>query len=381
MTTRVRTRLCSVVVTVILVLPIGIFRLQQAVALGMNEVERADREKIGAQEKEPAGEDDADSSKPRIFGLDAGIQGNYSTGVSTSTFYYQPFANIYLKNNYVKFTAGLSRFQDFQLTDGEGEFETVNFTQPKLALSLYPHRVIELFGEYYYSTGDRKHYYRSHEGTAGFLLDFKKVTLGATATKSKTEYHFKSDDRIDKMQIFVKLPYRPVIRTLYYNKRYITRLEDLDVFPELSWFVHHTTSIDTKYEYRENVFEYVPEDYQYHHERYYTHTGRLGVYSEPWRYFSINAGVVAGKDSEEYIIAGGDVGVTFNILDYVMISSTYTPEYYMAPEVNAVLQKFQELVYRRLWGRPKIRNPFLKNSGIGTSFWNHGVSFSVMYTY
>ena len=338
-----------------------------------------------AREEEPA-EDragDEEESKPRVFGFDAGIQGSYSMGISTSSFYCQPFADIYLKHKYVRFTAGLSRFQGYQISDGEGEFETVNFSQPKLALSLYPHRVIEFFGEYYYSTGDKKHYYRSHEGTAGFLLDFEKVTLGATATKSRTEYHFKSDDRKDKSLIVYQSGTVAGLwlRYQYYKKRYITRTEDLDVFPELSWFVHNTTSIDAKYEYRENIFEYVPEDFQYHHERYTTHTGRLGVYSEPWRYFSLKAGVVAGKDSEEYTIAGGDVGVTFNILDYVMISSTYSPEYYMAPEANAVLRKFQDLVYRRIWGRRRISNPFLRESGVGASFWNHGVSFSVMFTY
>ncbi len=337
------------------------------------------REATGTENDEAGGEE----SKPRVFGFNAGIQGSYSTGISTSSFYYQPFVDLYLKHNYVRFTAGMSRFQDMQITDGEGEFETVNFTQPKLALSLYPHRVIELFGEYYYSTGDKKHYYRSHEGTAGFFLDFGKVTLGATATKSRTEYHFKSDDRKDKTSIVYQSGtlFGLWLRYQYYKRRYITRSEDMDVFPELSWFVHHTTSLDAKYEYRETIFEYVPGDFQYHHDRYYTHTGRLGVSSDPWRYFSLRAGVVAGKDSEEYIIAGGDVGVTFNILDYVMITSTYTPEYYMAPETNAVLQTIKDLIYRRLWGRPRIRNPLLRNSGIGTSFWNHGVSFSVVYTY
>lgn len=383
MTITCRARFCSAVLIILLVMPCGIFRLRWAYAQGKNEVERAGQEKIDAREKESAGKGEADAaSKPRIFGLDAGIRGNYSTGVSTSSFDYQPFVNMYLKHKYVRFTAGLSRFQNFQISDGEGQFENVNFTQPKLALSLYPHRVIEFFGEYYYSTGDRgKHYYRSHEGAAGFFLDFEEVTLGTTVSRSKTEYHFKSDDRIDKIMIFVKLPYRPVIRALYYNKRYITRFEDLDMYPELSWFVHDTTSLDAKYEYRESIFEYVPEDYRYHHERYYSHTGRLGVNSEPWRYFSLRAGILAGKDSDEYIIAGGDIGVTFNILDYVKISSTYTPEYYAAPKVDPTKQKIIEIVSMALAGRRRTRNPFLRMSDVGKSFWNHGVSFSAMYTY
>jgi hypothetical protein len=347
------------------------------------------QEKNDAKEKESAGKDDeTDASKSRVFGFDAGIQGSYSTGLSTSSFYYQPFANIYLKHKYVKFNMGISRFQNCQIADGEGEFENVNYTQPKLALSIYPHRMVEFFGEYYYSTGDRgKHYYRSHEGTAGFLLDFEVVTLGTTVTKSKTGYHFKSDDRKDKTFMVYKSSLSPTPRLAlwarwqYYDKRYVTRMEDLDAYPELSWFVHETTSIDAKYEYRENIFEYVPEDFQYHHERYYSHTGRLGVFSEPWRYFSFQAGVTAGQDSEKYIIAGGDVTVNFNILDYVKISSTYTPEFYKAPKVNATQQKIIEVISMILAGKRRSRNPFLRMSDVGKSFWNHGVSFSVMYTY
>jgi hypothetical protein len=375
MTTKGYAGLCAAVVAAFLVLP---FCYRPATAQGKDEVDRVDQEKIDAREKKGDGE--GDESKPRIFSLDAGIQGNYAAGVSTSSLYYQPFFDIYLKHKYVKFTAGLSRFQNVQISNGSGQFETVNFTQPKLGLSLYPHRMIEFFGEYYYSTGDKnKHYYRSHEGTAGFFLDFEKVTLGTTVTGSRTEYHFKSDDLKDKTIILLQS--LPLIRYMYYKKRYISRLEDLDVYPELSWFVHRTTSLDVKYEYRESKFEYVLWDYQYHDVSYGTHTGRLGVYSEPWRYFSLKAGVYAGKDSDDYIIAGGDVGVTFNILDYVKISSTYTPEYYIAPNVNVVQQRFVELVSMVLVGRRLKRNPSLRFSDIGKSFWNHSVSFSAMYTY
>ncbi len=318
-----------------------------------------------------------------IFGFDAGVQGSYSDGVSSKSFYYQPFANLYLKHTYVRFTAGVSRFQDYQITDGEGEFETVNFTQPKLALSLMPHRTIELFGEYYYSTGDKTHYYRSHEGIAGFLLDFDVVTIGATAAKSRTEYHFKSDDRLDRTMTMLQ-SYTALglwVRHQYFTKRRLTRFEDLTVYPELSWFVHETTSIDAKYQYSESIFEYVPEDYQYHHTRYYTHTGRLGLYSEPCRYFALQAGITAGKDKEDYIIAGGDIGVTFNLFDWVLISSSYAPEYYMAPKMDPTKRKIMEVLSLAILRRRGNANPFMQLSSLGTSFWNHGVSISAMFTY
>ena len=50
--------------------------------------------------------------------------------------YYQPFFNSYVKNKYVKFTGGLSRYWDYQITNDRGNYETVNFTEPKVALSI-----------------------------------------------------------------------------------------------------------------------------------------------------------------------------------------------------------------------------------------------------
>lgn len=343
-----------------------------------------------AQEEDPAGESSAPVKKPGsdVFGFEIGMQGAYSEGMSTRSCYYQPYADLFLKHRYLQFTAGISRFLEYQISDGEGEFETVNFTRPRAALSLYPHRVIELFGEYAYSTGDRrKHYYRSHEGTAGFLLDFDVVTLGGTCTRSRTWYHFKSDDTKDKAVIVYKSLLSPIpVRVLwaryeYYKKRYITQMEDLDVYPEFSWFVHETTSLDFRYEYRENIFRYVPEDYQYHYAKYFSHTGRVGVYSEPWRYLSLQAGVHAGADSESYIIAGGNAGLVISILDYARLSVDYMPEYYQAPKVDATRQKIIELVNLILMGRRKTRNPFLSSSDVGASFWNHGVYFGAAFTY
>ena len=378
MTVKVHARVFSAAVAMLLSVPFCI----PAAAQGANETGKAEQAKADAREKDEGGE--GGESQPRIFGLDAGVQGNYASGVSTSSFDYQPFVDLYLKHKYVKFTAGISRFQDYQISNGGGEFETVNFTQPKLALSLYPHRVVELFGEYYYSSGDKKHYYRSNEGTAGFFLDFEKVTFGTTVTDSKTEYHFKSDDRKDKTFIVYKYSATPgkfIYQYERYSKKYINRMGNLDVYPELSWFVHKTTSLDFKYEYKQSLFEYVTMRLKYYNYKYFVNTGRLGVYSEPWRYFSFKAGIHAGKDVQDYIIAGGDLSVTFNILDYVKISSTYTPEWYKPPTVNPSIQALREIFSLAALGRRGNINPYMRASRVGKSFWNQSVNFSVMYTY
>src|SRR4030042_4131298 len=90
-------------------------------ALPVNETEEKDVLKNDNTEK---------SDKNKIFGFDIGIGGGTASGISVSNFYYKPFCNLHLKHTYVKFTAGLNRYQNYLITDGEGKFETVNFTQP-----------------------------------------------------------------------------------------------------------------------------------------------------------------------------------------------------------------------------------------------------------
>jgi hypothetical protein len=322
-----------------------------------------------------------DSEKPdknKIFGFDIGLGGNYSSGVSVSNFYYKPYGNFYLKHKYVKFTTGIYRYQNYLITNGEGKFETVNFTQPKISLSLYPHKVIELYGEYRFSTGDPSHYYRGHDGTAGFLLNFDVVTIDAMFNKRLIEYRFKSIDWQNKITLLYSDISNHGHVTQYYtiNLSNIKYINDVSATVDLSWYVINTTSIDASYYYLNSIFK-EPKD------SYYVHTGRVGVYSDIWKYISLHGGVSLGIDGEKYIIAGGDFGVTFDILGYVTISATYLPSYYIASRTNSALDKFVELyaLYVFDYNAISTANPNLQPSLIGKSFLNHSLNFSVSYKY
>ncbi|MBP7736427.1 MAG: hypothetical protein KA369_10685 [Spirochaetes bacterium] len=321
-------------------------------------------------------EDVKQDNKPKIFGFDMGISGGYSKGASVSNFMYKPYGNIHLKHEYVKFTAGMARCQNYLVTDGEGKFENINFTQPKAALSIYPHKVVELYGEYRYSTGDYSHYYRGHEGTAGFLLDFDKVIIDVSLNKRTTEYRFKSINWAQKITFL----YSDINSQSQTNQYYIIDLNDMKYLDDISttinvtWNVTDTTGIDATYFYLYSMFKY-PRD------SYYIHTPRIGAYSEVWKYLSLHGGVSLGIDSEKYLIAGGDIGVTFNILGYVTLSASYLPSYYLAPKSNSALQQFMELYVLYVYNYNISANPYLQSSLVGKSFFNQGVSFNVNYRY
>lgn len=353
--------------------------------------------------EDTAGEEGDEEEKPtRLFSFDLGLNGSYSRGLTTKSLYYQPFVNFYLKHKYVKLTGGLSRYWNFQLSNGEGKYENVNFTEPKLALSIYPHKVLEIFGDYRYSGGDKSHYYRAHKITTGLNLDFDVVTLGCSVNFKKTEYHFKSDDLYSKATIIDNMKAFNVISILYnkglYKFENLEQSKDIGVTPTFSWFMHKTTSLDLSYDHAENYFFPYNHDkgnVKYWNSKYYSNSGRIGVYSDPWDYISISVGVSAGADSEKYVIVTPDLGLTFNIMDYVKISGTYSPSYYKAPpakignvEVSKkALQVYEVYALRSLVGitiagrTKRNANPYVNLQNIAKSFWNQGVSFSVTYTY
>ncbi len=340
--------------------------------------------------------DKSDAAGPRIFGFEAGYNGSYAGGTSPKSYFSQPYVNLYLKHKYVRFTAGVSRFWDYQITNGAGKYETVNFTQPKLALSLYPHKVIEIFGEYRYWTGDKSHYYRAHDGTVGFSLDFEIVNVGMSASMNKTEYKFKSDDReslwTNYSDIRQYIPNRQALAMfLAYRttkSRNIHHTSELSLAPIFSVFVHDTTSIDLTYEYQKSLFEMYTTGNRTKNDEYYLHSGTVGITSDPADFISLTADVSIGKDSQKYIIAGGDLGLTFHILEYVSLSVIYTPAYYMPPPEKIwgreVSQSFKE--FRELWAiyslvRWRNVNPYMRLSNIGKAFWSHGVSVSASVRY
>ncbi|HOT43499.1 MAG TPA: hypothetical protein PLM53_03465 [Spirochaetota bacterium] len=385
----------ALAITMTLLLP-GLF-LQGTVHAFPADAKKA--EQAGdAAEKGSAESGERDEAKPRIFGIDGGYNGSYAEGTSPKNFYSQPYLNISLKNKYIKFTAGISRFWDFQISNGAGAYETVNFTQPKLALSVYPHDVIEIYGSYLYSAGDKTHYYRVHDWSGGFFLDFEVVSLGFTGDYKKTEYVFKSDDRSDYLSITPGGTANPYINNLIMMARYknfkiqnIKHLEDYTLTPAFSWFFIESTSLDLAYDYMYSDFNN-PYSFksiypkQNEHIIFYSHSGKIGITSETCEYFTLMAAFSSGWSNDDVITVGGEIEGIINLFDYANISITYAPVYNISPKMDPLTRKFYEYrsyvsLFKALRGRRLNINPFMQLKNIGKNFWSHGVSFNVSFRY
>ncbi len=375
----------------------GLFPFVAAYALP---ADAAEVEQTGdGSEKVGEGTGEPDRKKQKIFGIDGGYNGSYAEGSSPESFYSQPYLNIYLMHKYIKFTAGISRFWDFQITNGAGAYETVNFTQPKVALSIYPHEVIEVFGSYLYSAGDKSHYYKVNDATGGFYLDFEVVSLGFTGNYKKTDYKFKSDDKKDLRSLDPGVNWSyPVIAGMILMARYknfkiqnTKHLQDYTLSPVFSWYIIESTSLDLGYDYYYSVFKNpysFKSIYPSHNENiiYYSHSGRIGVSSETCEYFTLTAAVTSAWSSDNYITVGGEIEALINLFDYASMSVAYTPVYNIAPPMDPVERKLNEFrsylsLFRAMRGRRLNINPFMQLKDIGKSFWSHGVNFNVSFRY
>jgi len=373
----------------------GLLHHGAARALPVDEAKPERADDAGGRAAESA---EGDGAKPRIFGIEGGYNGSYAEGTSPKSFYSQPYLNIHLKNKYVKFTAGVSRFWGFQITNGAGAYETVNFTQPKLALSLYPHDVIEIYGSYLYSAGDKTHYYRAHDLTGGLYLDFEVVSLGFSGNFKKTDYIFKSDDRRDYLSITPGGTANPYINNLIMMARYrnfriqnTKHLEDYALSPTFSWYIIPGTSLDLAYDYAYSDFinpYSFKSIYPGQNENiiFYSHTGRIGVSSETCEYFTLVAAFSSGWSNDDTITVGGEIEGLVNLFDYASLSAAYAPVYNISPKMDPLTRKFYELrsyvsLFRALRGRRLNINPFMQLKNIGKNFWSHGVSFNVSFRY
>lgn len=344
-------------------------------------------------EELPSASDEKKQEKPSWFGFEAGMSGNYAKGAAPASFDWGPFGNIFFKHQYFRFTFGISRTQDYQLASGSGMYETVNFTTPSIKLSLFPHKVIELYGGFVYSTGDKSHYYKVVDGNAGFNIELEPVSIGLSVGKSNNKYRFKSDDGYDFLNYWSNYAssHFPIIRNLApllaynaYKKTDVKKTEGRYASATLGVRVHQTTTIDAGYDYSRSDMKYLVFGNREKTNIYYSHTGKIGVLSEPVEFFSFNVGVNLGTDNEDYLIAGCDIGISFFIFDAVSLEGGYSPAHYQPPPSKTYSRKTIQLweawaIYNLVkW---QNINPTVKLSNISKPYWNHEAKFSVSYGY
>jgi hypothetical protein len=339
--------------------------------------------RLGAENETDTAEKikESDGEKIKTFSFETGFKGQYSSGIAPSNFQSQPFAEFRYTRKYFRIKTNASGILDYQIPDGLGKFKKIKLVQPRASLSLYPHEIIELSGDYLYSSS-RDLDFKNHDFTGGLFLNFEKFSVGGTFNMRNTVYDFSPNLHETISEIVLKdyfnlgQPWFPFwIKTKHSS--------DYNFGGELNIYITEKLGIDLGYERRLNRFWHgygriktLPAIFRYAQD-----TGRLGMNFEPVRQLTISLGMTAGRDSVDYDIIGGDIGFTLKLFERVKISAGYNVTDYMAPSMqmfDRIFDLLNKLYQIRNFSTviKKSGNPNLLNSEENNSYLHHNLNLS-----
>jgi hypothetical protein len=259
----------------------------------------------------------------------AGIKVHSSSGMTDSYIYYQPYisAKIYLD----QFTLSpiAARLQDYQLTDGNGNYEYVNINKAGTSLAYDFNDNIELSGGYYYNSGGSSYFL--HDLFGEIFYDTEKYGLTGGYTRRNSGYTVNLADIKETASI---------------------------INFEYSYYPDDRSSLDLSYEYKYTAVTGTSD--------YFTVDTIRGGYSTLLSdTSSILAGINIGKDSADNTILGIDAGVAVKMFDHLKITVFYLGSY-SSPDLFAVKQNDVK-------GGGKT-SPFMDPSKTGEAVISHIVS-------
>jgi hypothetical protein len=225
-------------------------------------------------------------------------------------------------------------YQHYQLTDGAGTYEYINFTQGTGELRLFPFEVLELAGAFRYSDGGLS--YKAAEYSFEAELSPDPIGITGGYSRKSEEYAFNG------------VSYKNEYATITIEFRY--------EFTDFSGADAEYTRSSTRFE---NVdIEYVKN------------TGRLGGHSRMFNSLLFLAGASCGTDSADYMIYGADAGFTLKLFDHIKLTAVAAYTYYQAPAASSSTGGGHGTGSSS--GSGAGANPYLDPSLVGTSFgaWN-----------
>jgi len=258
------------------------------------------------------------------FKLSAGVKGYASSGISETSLYYRPYVETGYSGELFSVMPSLSQFRDYQVTDGSGNYELINFFEAGCALSLYPWDFLGIDMEYFYSSGDME--YLSSDMKGGIVLDFRKTAFTVQYSRRNSQYSFNGADITAERNV---------------------------LFFELNYYMKENRSIDLSFDRRSDIYDSLDYDYS-------QNTIRAGMSFVSDRSVIVLGGIFAGMDSADYAIAGADMGVSVRIKGHVKITLTGRISHYAAP---------LSVKSSGSGGSSGSKtNPFLQTSSVGESY-------------
>ncbi len=279
------------------------------------------------------------------FFLEAGARGTYSSGLTEDNLYGRYFIQTGYSGPFMELSLNGTFYQHYQLTDGAGTYEYINFTQGAGELRLYPFEILELAGAFRYSGGNLA--YKAVEYSFEAELSSDPIGITGGYSRKSEEYAFNG--------------------VSYKNEYTNITIEFRYEFTDFS-------GVDAEYTRASTCFENVDTEYV-------KNTGRLGGHFRIFNSLLVLAGASCGTDSADYLIYGADAGFTWKLFDHIKITSIAGYTYYQAPVSSTSTSTGGGHGTGSSAGSGSGSNPYLDPSLIGTSFgaWNVSFGASVVF--
>lgn len=271
--------------------------------------------------------------------LDTGFRGYYSSGVSPANIYYKEFAIVGMQFLSATLSPEIALYQQYQITDGNGGYYTINYTQPAATARIDITERVHLFGEYRYSFGDKK--FSAHEYSGEASLDIGDFSISGNYGIRTANYTLASQ------KITIK---------------------NRDAVITADYFASSHIGIEAGYTYKTTFFSTLGYTYA-------QHLATVGVMPSIMKNLFCAAGLNAGRDSDDYTIAGARLAMALTIpggVSDVKVSFSYSGNYFIAP--HAAGNKSGSRHYGSGGGSTRI-NPYLKSSIVGKSYFSSSLSF------
>ncbi len=266
----------------------------------------------------------------------------YASGISESAGYYQILAGIELGFPLLMVEAQGSRFVNYQLTDGDGNYNYAGINEGSGFVTLSPFEFLSLRGGYKYASGDmdytRKEYVFSAE------ISGEAISLSSEYSTSKADYIFNDID----VQIGRK-----------------------DLTVSLSIEITDATGFDLDYD--RSSLSFSVGDYDYIRQ-----TVRPGLFHGFNDSLFMMVGLKAGVDSADYRIFGCDAGLVAYPHSRVKITCICLAERFVAPYVES---STVESSTKKGGAVSVSANPYLSSGMIDESYTSFLFSIGAVMTY
>ena len=270
--------------------------------------------------------------------LEAGIKAYHSRGISETNTCYKPFLEAGYSGDFLEIRPGYYRYQHYQITDGLGNYNYINFNRGGAEMILHFGEILDLAGEYCYSRGDDR--YKSYEYSGEITLNIFDLSLTGAYERKCEEYEYNTA---------------------------AMKIVSQSISGEIAYFFSRDFSVDAGLDYDKQTFDNLDYDYG-------KWTARAGFHVKPFPVLTLIAGAGCGKDSADYVIYTLDGGIIFRPYSVIKISALYAFSYYAVPSSEtSASSKGKTGSTTATTGYGKV-NPYLDSSKIGESFPAHNFS-------